>query len=343
MLHFFLLYFLTIIFFAIYFKKKKYLSNYSGDNHQLFSNEKNIPLVGGIFLVIPILSINYNNIFYILIILSIFMLGFLSDRKVIVSAKQRFLFQIILIFFSVIFLDLKILSSRIVFFDNLLELFYFNILFTCFCLLILINGSNFIDGLNGLLLIYMTMVIYILLDTSLLSDTNVKLLFESEGKYILFLVITLIVITILNLTNSLMLGDAGAYVLSFFVGYLIIICHNSNPNISPYFFITLLWYPCYENLFSIIRKLKNKFSPLSPDNNHLHQLIYQKFNEIISNKVVANNASSILMNIVNGIILLLAARFPHESFYQIKIISISIFLYTSTFFILNAKIKTLKK
>ena len=343
MLHFFLLYFLTIIFFAIYFKKKKYLSNYSGDSHQLFSNEKNIPLVGGFFLVIPILSINYNNIFYILIILSIFMLGFLSDRKVIVSAKKRFLCQIILIFFSVIFLDLKILSSRIFFFDNLLELFYFNILFTCFCLLILINGSNFIDGLNGLLLIYMTMVIYILLDTSLLSYTNVKLLFESEGKYILFLVITLIVITILNLTNSLMLGDAGAYVLSFFVGYLIIICHNSNPNVSPYFFITLLWYPCYENLFSIIRKLKNKFSPLSPDNNHLHQLIYQKFNKIISNKVLANNASSILMNIVNSIILLLAARYPYESFYQIKIISISIFLYTSTFFILNAKIKTLKK
>ena len=60
-----------------------------------------------------------------------------------------------------------------------------------------------------------------------------------------------------------MLGDAGAYILSFFVGYLIIKCHNFNPNISPYFFITLLWYPCFENLFSIIRKLKNKFSPLN--------------------------------------------------------------------------------
>ena len=186
MLYYFLLYFLTIIFFAFYFKKKNYFSNYSGDSHQLFSNEKNIPLVGGIFLVIPILSINYNNVFYILIIFSIFMLGFLSDRKVIVSAKQRFLFQIILILFSVIFLDLKILSSRILFFDNLLELFYFNILFTCFCLLILINGSNFIDGLNGLLLIYMTTVLYVLIDTSLLSNTNLKLFLEIDGTYILF-------------------------------------------------------------------------------------------------------------------------------------------------------------
>ena len=339
MLYFFLLYFPTIIFFAIYFKKKKYLSNYSGDNHQLFTNVKNIPLVGGIFLVIPILSINYNNIFYILIILSIFMLGFLSDRKVIISAKQRFLLQIIIIFFSVIFLDLRILSSRILFFDNLLELLYFNILFTCFCLLILINGSNFIDGLNGLLLIYMTTVLFVLLDTSLLSNTNLKLLLEIDGTYILFLVITLVVIIILNLMNLLMLGDAGAYVLSFFVGYIIILCHNSNPNISPYFFITLLWYPCYENLFSILRKLKNKSSPLVPDNNHLHQLIFQRFSKVFKDKVLANNACSILINIVNGIILLLAARYPYESIYQIMIILISIFLYTSTFFILNTKSK----
>ena len=71
-----------------------------------------------------------------------------------------------------------------------------------------------------------------------------------------------------------MLGDAGAYVLSFFVGYLILLCHNSNPNISPYFFITLLWYPCYENLFSILRKFKLNKSPIKPDNNHLHQLIF---------------------------------------------------------------------
>ena len=151
-----------------------------------------------------------------------------------------------------------------------------------------------------------------------------------------FLLITLIVITALNLSNLLMLGDAGAYILSFFAGYLIILYHNSNPNISPYFFITLLWYPCYENLFSIIRKLKNKFSPLVPDNNHLHQLIYQRFSKIINNKVIANNVSSILISIINCIILLLAARYPYESNYQIKIILTSIFLYTSTFFILNS-------
>ena len=38
--------------------------------------------------------------------------------------------------------------------------------------------------------------------------------------------------------------------------------------------MNLLWYPAYETLFSIIRKVLTKKSALSPDNLHLHQLIY---------------------------------------------------------------------
>ena len=177
----------------------------------------------------------------------------------------------------------------------------------------------------------MTTVIYILL------DLNLKLLVEINEAYTIFLIITLILVVMLNITNNLMLGDTGAYILSFFVGYLIIKCHNSNPNISPYFFITLLWYPCFENLFSIIRKLKI-ISPHAPDNNHLHQLIYQRLYKVLyKNKLAANNSSSILISLTNVLILLFAARYPYETIYQIKVILISIFLYLLTFFILNFK------
>ena len=37
--------------------------------------------------------------------------------------------------------------------------------------------------------------------------------------------------------------------------------------------MNLLWYPAYENLFSIIRKINNKNSAFNPDNHHLHHLI----------------------------------------------------------------------
>ena len=178
----------------------------------------------------------------------------------------------------------------------------------------------------------MTFVIFILLKLGLLNELSIKY------DFINYLILFTIIIILLNLCNYLMLGDAGAYILSFFVGYLIIICHISNPNISPYFFITLLWYPCYENLFSIIRKLKSKLSPLIPDNNHLHQLIYIRFKKkIIRSQLIANNISSLIISLVNFIIILISSLNPYSSFYQIKLIIFSMFLYSIVFIIIKKR------
>ena len=125
-----------------------------------------------------------------------------------------------------------------------------------------------------------------------------------------------------------MLGDAGAYILSFFVVYLIIKCHYLNPYVSPYFFITLIWYPCFENLFSITRKLKSKFSPFTPDNNHLHQLFFQFCfkKKIIKNRLAANNTISIIF---------ISSLNPYSSIYQIKLIIFSTSLYLLSFLFLK--------
>ena len=332
-MYFFFLYTVLVIFFTYYLKKKKLFSNYTGEHHQLFSNQKNIPLTGGIFLLIPIILAEYQNIIYTITIFLTFLLGFLSDRKILISAKKRLLFQITLVFLSVIFLDLEILSSKLTFFDNFLKNSVFNIFFTTFCLLILINGSNFIDGLNGLLLCYMTSIIFALSNSGLL---NFFLLNEILLTYFIFFLIILI---LLNFCNLLMLGDAGAYVISFFVGYLIIKCHISNLNISPYFFITILWYPCFENLFSIIRKFKSNFSPLVPDNNHLHQLIYTLFKKkLIKDKLFANNLSSILVSAVNFLIILISTKNPYSSIYQIKLMIFSVFIYLIVFVLIKKKL-----
>ena len=136
-----------------------------------------------------------------------------------------------------------------------------------------------------------------------------------------------------------MLGDAGAYIISFFVGYLIIKCHISNLNISPYFFIAIIWYPCFENLFSIIRKFKLNSSPLVPDNNHLHQLIYTLFKKkLIKDKLFANNLSSILISAVNFLIIFVSSKNPYSSIYQIKLIIFSVFLYLIVFVLIKKKL-----
>ena len=40
----------------------------------------------------------------------------------------------------------------------------------------------------------------------------------------------------------------------------------------PSLIVLFLWYPCYENLFSIVRKFKFNRSPMDPDKNHVHLL-----------------------------------------------------------------------
>ena len=330
MIYIFSVYIVLVLSLSIYFKKKKYFSNYSGDKHQLTTNENNIPLTGGFFLIIPIIFINPNNFVLNFLLILIFLIGFFSDRKILTSPILRLVLQLIVILSGVIFLNLEILSSRIVFFNNILDNTYFNLLFTVFCLLILINGSNFIDGLNSLLISYLAIVIYILIKLNFVPEA---IYFENNLNYFFLFLIVLI---ILNFNNLLMLGDAGAYLLSFFVGYLIIKSHNLNIDISPYFFINLIWLPCFENLFSIIRKHLSRFSPLAPDSNHLHQLIFRSLNrKIFKKKLIANNFSSISINCFNFLALYFVAIDPYNTIYQIKLTFLFIICYFLLFFLLK--------
>ena len=77
--------------------------------------------------------------------------------------KKRLLFQFLILIFLANGLELEILNTRIGFVDNLINNKYINLLFVVFCLLILINGSNFIDGLNGLLIGYYLAISIILI------------------------------------------------------------------------------------------------------------------------------------------------------------------------------------
>ena len=69
------------------------------------------------------------------------------------------------------------------------------------------------------------------------------------------------------------LGDGGSYLISFVAGTILIKFFNDNYLVSPYYIMALLWYPAYENLFSIVRKKIQKKTPSTPDSRHLHQLI----------------------------------------------------------------------
>ena len=327
---FYFAYLILIVLVSLILKKKGLFLNYSGDNHQSFSNVGNIPLSGGIFLIFPIIYLYSNDLILVTFLSTIFLLGFFSDRKILVSPQKRFLFQVISILLFVIIADLKIITSRIELFDIMLSNQVFAYLFSTFCLLILINGSNFIDGLNGLLISYSLIVIYTLGNLELITDQII-----SNQNFYLILWLMLLVL-FLNIFNILMIGDGGAYLLGFLLGFVIITSHENNPNISPYFYISIIWYPCFENLFSILRKLNKKFSPLNPDNKHLHQLVFFFVKEKINlSTILSNNLSSAILIFFNFLIIYISSLNPSSTMYQVKLILCSIIFYITGYFMLN--------
>ena len=324
-----MIYFLTIaLFFLILIvnaiiKKKKLLPNYTGNIHQRFVGKQIIPLSGGIFIVSAFLIMFYKDYTFFCIILSlVFLLGFFSDIKFLSSPKYRFFFQSLVIFLFVYFSNLQIYPTRVLFLDLILENIWISYFFTVFCILIAINGSNFIDGLNGLVLGYYLIISVIIFKLGLSIQTDI---FHSQ---IIFLMIFLAFLFLLNLLNQFYIGDSGAYSLGFIFSFLLISIYLFNKNISPFFIILLLWYPCFENLFSIIRKYKFKKSPISPDEKHLHQLLFFFISKKLKlRNIYLNNLSSCLINFYNLIIFSVGSIYIHHTQYQIMLIIFNVIFY----------------
>lgn len=312
------------------FKKYQILSSHSGSNHQRFVNDA-VTLSGGILLFLPSLIIffKFGMIFTICLSL-LFFLGLLSDINYLYRPKLRLLYQFIILASFVLNLKLQVFPTRIDFIDNNFHNTFLSYFFTIFCLLVLINGSNFIDGLNGLLLGYTIIQFFFLIKLEIISLSGIDLTFY---YYFIFI---LIFILILNFFNFLFLGDNGSYALSFLIGFNLIAIYNNSTYVSPYFIILLLWYPCFENLFSIIRKTVSKNDPLDADNKHLHHYLYVFIKKKLKvSNLFANNFTSILINLFNFVIFYLGSNYYNLTHVQLWIIIFCITIYFFTYYILK--------
>jgi UDP-N-acetylmuramyl pentapeptide phosphotransferase/UDP-N-acetylglucosamine-1-phosphate transferase len=305
------------------FKRKSFLLNYTGEKHQKFTIKEKIPLSGGSVLLGSYFLIfnNFDPILSVCLIM-IFCLGLFSDLKIIISPKIRFLFQLLIIFAFAFFLKLEINNTRVIFLDAMIKNNFFSYFFVIFCVLILVNGTNFIDGLNTNVLGYYLIV------SVFLYFQNLHTLLEIDKFQWINWIYCLAIIYVFNFFKNLFIGDNGAYLISLFYSFLVIKIFSINPNISPFYIVLLLWYPCFEILFSIIRKIKFNRSPLHPDNKHFHQILFIliKKNMKIKN-IDFNSLSAQIINFYNLAIIFLGSLDIYNSQYQILLILVNIFLY----------------
>jgi len=303
--------------------------------HKSFINgHKTVPLSGGlIFFLILIFFLPENYKHLNILIFFIFLTGLLSDLNILHSPTFRIIFQTIIIIVYLFLFDNFVTSIRINFFDALLNIFFVKLFFTLFCILILINGTNFIDGVNTLVIGYFILVFSNILYLSNLNNFDLDILLVSTC------LISLSVIYIFNFFGKMFLGDGGSYLISFVAGVILIKFSNDNYLVSPYYIMALLWYPAYENLFSIIRKKILKKSPSTPDNEHLHQLIFLYLNKSFN---IDQNLSNLLSGILICLYNLLYFLIIFDSYFYTATLVYSIFLnvffYNLLYFFLKTRL-----
>jgi len=304
--------------------KNKILISETGDVHQKFASKSTVPLTGGVFILLGYLNFLDEKIFsFILFTFIILILGIFSDLKLIKSARNKFLIQILLISFYIIFNDVQINDTRVLFLDNILQNNYINYLFVAFCILIIINGSNFIDGMNTLCIGYYLLICSIIFYLQL----NEVIIIKDISIFYIFILI--LFVFLLNLTNKVYLGDSGSYLLGFSFSIFLISIYKLNQHISPFFIVLLLWYPSYENLFSIIRKNIIKRSPMRPDAKHIHQLIFFYISKKYDlNTFLANILTAQIINFYNLIVFSIGLYSITKSDIQIFLILFSVGMYT---------------
>jgi len=318
------------------FIQKNFLTDQKKLIHKSFVSSDIVPITGGFLIIINMLIANNNylsNIFFLII----FFFGILSDLLVIENPKKKLLLQFFIIIFFLFSLNISVLSTKVFFIDFFIEKKIFGILFTAFCLLILINGSNFLDGVNTLVCGYYILVLSVVLYIGHYNTINYNFL----DYY--YLLLSLLVIFIFNFFSKTYLGDSGTFLLSFIIGYYLINLCNNNLHlikyISPIFVLLLLWYPAFENLFSIVRKILSKKIPSEPDNFHLHHLFFNYLKHRIKNKKIANTLTGIMINFYNLLVFLLAANFYNQTNFLSFLIAINIFIYIIFYYFLLKKNK----
>ncbi len=285
----------TIIQIAIYFFIK-FLGS-KGIKSNYFAKQKihegEIPRVGGLlFLTSFLITLIIIEFDYLLLIipliygsLIIFIFSFYEDLRQSLSPYFRllilFIGSFVFIFFSEL-PDINISFLQLITNNQLIKILLFIL-----SLMLLMNGFNFIDGLNGLssfnFISIISSVLYVGYFYNDIFIVNLSAL----------IIVFAIVVFLLNFPfGKIFLGDSGSYIYALFSGGLIIYLFQRNSQLPSLLAMVILSYPITEMLFSIFRKIFQKYSPLKPDVNHLHHLIFKKLHGNLRSR---NNIASLMM------------------------------------------------
>ena len=202
-----------------------------------------------------------------------FISGLTEDLTKRVGVRARLLATVASAGLAGYLLNAWLNSVQILGVDNLMLAYPFlAIAITCFAVGGVANAFNIIDGYNGLsamvAVIILSGITYVAFQVSDYSIMIAAL--AMIGALLGFLV--------WNYPRGLIfLGDGGAYFVGFWIAELSVLLTSRHPEVSKWFPLLLCFYPIFETLFTIYRRvILKRVHPGMPDASHLHQLIYMR-------------------------------------------------------------------
>ncbi|MDC6407033.1 MULTISPECIES: MraY family glycosyltransferase [Maribacter] len=197
----------------------------------------------------------------------------IKDDLTGMAPKKKLIGQLIAVLNVVVLTDIRILHFGGIF--GLNELPYIaSVLFSIFVFMLVINAFNLVDGIDGLAG-----------SLSILGSITFGILFSIKGNYLMSLVATIFVGSVLgflkyNLSRDkkIFMGDCGSLLTGFLLAYQGIYFLNLNMEIgttnsftnSPVILLAIFSYPLFDLLRVFAIRIREGRSPFSADSNHIH-------------------------------------------------------------------------
>ncbi|WP_115461235.1 glycosyltransferase family 4 protein [Winogradskyella aurantiaca] len=251
------------------------------------THSSNVPTLGGIgiymsmVVVITLIGALLDTKVLLLILggmTFLFFLG-LKDDLLILSPRKKFIGQLIVALLLIIFTDTRIVGLSGIFGVAIMP-YWVSVIFTLFVYLVIINGYNLIDGVDGLAgtLGLFASACFAVIFMSLGDISIATLAVGLVGSLIPFLRLNF------SKRRKLFMGDTGSMLVGFliaffvvrFIGQVQLLNVESFEAYAPVLALSIVFFPLLDTLrIFIVRAFIYKKSPFIADKNHLHHRFLQ--------------------------------------------------------------------
>ena len=210
-----------------------------------------------------------------LAIFMVFLVGILDDHK---DASPRAKFYVIFLATFLLFLDDISIYSLGVFLGFDLKLSYLALPFTMFALAGFTNALNLIDGLDGLAGTISLVILSTFLYIGYINNDNLIV------TLCLFSMTSVLAFLIFNWNPArIFMGDSGSLFLGFIISIVAVLSLKYIHPISV-FYLTAL--PIIDTVVVMLRRIRKKISPFSPDKTHIHHILLGFFSKKVKTTVI---------------------------------------------------------